>query len=349
MATTFDPIHQLDALLKSAPPALPFTATTPRRALAWQRRARAALSRLIGFQDQKRVPLSPRTVHEVDRGWFVRRKVIIRTSAASAMPMYLVIPKDVPGRLPCVLALHGHGYGAKDLVGLWPDGAERYTPEGYHKDFGLELARRGFMVLAPEISCFGERQSDYSHLTQLHRPSTCHHISTFASMLGGSVAGIRVFDGMRAVDYLKTLGNADVSRLGVMGISGGGMHAFFSACLDTRIRAAVISGYFCDWRHSILAMNHCGCNFVPGILRLGELSDLSALIAPRPLLIESGTRDEIFPIAAVKRTVRKARAAWRVFDADANLQTDCFPGTHQISGAKAYDFLAAQLGSRSAG
>jgi dienelactone hydrolase len=343
MAKLLDPCLQLKALLGKTRAEFEFHARTAPAARAWQKRARAALRELIGFQDQKRVSLSPRVLGEVDRGWFVRRKVLIRTSVASEMPMYVVIPKDIEGKLPCVLALHGHGYGAKDLVGLWPDGSERYTPDGYQKDFGLEIARREMIVVAPEISCFGERQGDYAHLDSGRRPTTCHNIATFASMLGGSVAGLRVWDGMRAVDYLATMKNANVARLGVMGISGGGMHAFFSACLDARIKAAVISGYFCDWRDSILAINHCICNFVPGILKLGELSDLAGLIAPRPLLVESGTRDDIFPIGAAKRTVRKARRAWEAFGVAKNLQTDYFEGTHQIGGAKAYDFLRENL------
>ena len=44
---------------------------------------------------------------------------------------------------------YGHGYGVKDIVGLWESGAERDTPDGYHKDFGIELCRRGFAVAAP--------------------------------------------------------------------------------------------------------------------------------------------------------------------------------------------------------
>src|SRR5207237_7990829 len=139
-------------------------------------------------------------------------------------------------------------------------------------------------------------------------------------MLGGAVAGLRVWDGMRAVGYLATRKNADANRLGVMGISGGGMHAFFSACLDTRIKAAVISGYFCDWRHSILAINHCVCNFVPGLMKLGEISDLRGLIAPRPLLVERSTRDEIFPIDAVKRTGNKAKKGWNMIGATRHIQ-----------------------------
>ena len=194
-----------------------------------------------------------------------------------------------------------------------------------------------FVVIAPEISCFGERVSDYSHLSAGRAPTTCHNVATFASMLGGSVAGLRAWDGLRAVDYLATIKNADVSRLGVMGISGGGMHAFFSACLDPRIKAAVISGYFCDWRQSILAINHCTCNFVPGLLKLGELSDLAGLIAPRPLLVENGTKDDIFPIEAVKKTVKRASCAWKIFGE--KIETDYFEGAHQIHGKRAYDFL----------
>ena len=128
-----------------------------------------------------------------------------------------------------------------------------------------------------------------------------------------------------------------------MGISGGGLHTFFSTALDPRIKACVISGYFCDWRHSVLAMNHCTCNFIPGLMEMGELSDLAGLIAPRPTLVENGTKDDIFPIQHVKKTVTNARRAWDVFGAGDKLQTDYFEGRHAIGGAKAYDFLAKHL------
>jgi dienelactone hydrolase len=345
----FDPLTQLDLLARQTPRQFAFTARTASDARVWQRRARAALRDALGFLDQKRVPLRPRVEQTVDRGEYVRRRVILRTSAASEMPVYVLTPKSASrrNRAPCVLALHGHGYGVRDIVGVWEDGTERYTPNGYHKDFATELAKRGFVVIAPEISCFGDRRTDYSHLGPGRTPTTCFNAGTYAQMLGGSIAGIRVFDAMRAVDYLETLAEADAARLAVMGISGGGMHAFFSACLDTRIKAAVISGYFCDWRHSILAIHHCLCNFVPGALKLGELSDLAGLIAPRPLLVENGTKDDIFPIDDVKRTVERARRAWRAFGAESKLETDYFEGTHQIGGGRAYDFLTEHLTAHS--
>jgi hypothetical protein len=111
--------------------------------------------------------------------------------------------------------------------------------------------------------------------------------------------------------YLETREDLDASRLGAMGISGGGMHAFFSTCVDERIKACVLSGYYSTFRDSILAMHHCTCNFVPGLHRFGEMYDLVGLIAPRPLLVEAGSYDPIFPIAAVKASVERARSAPR--------------------------------------
>ncbi len=82
---------------------------------------------------------------------------------------------------------------------------------------------------------------------------------------------------------------------------------------------------------------------MPGLLKLGELSDLAGLIAPRPLLVENGTMDDIFPIDAVKATVKRAKRAWKVFGAMKNIGTDYFAGTHQIHGEKAYPFLQKHL------
>ena len=165
-----------------------------------------------------------------------------------------------------------------------------------------------------------------------------------ASALGGSANGLRVYDAFRLVDYLESRVEADTSRLGAMGISGGGMHTFYSTCLDERIRACVISGYFSTYQDSIFAMHHCPCNYVPGIAKFGEMYDLIGLIAPRPVLIEAGDHDEIFPLQAVKKSVKIASdKVYAIFGAQEQFETDFFSGRHQISGRRAYDFLWEKL------
>jgi len=345
----YDPIPLLDAAAASAK-SMPFTAETSADARAWQDRARPAVAKCLGFLDTPKVAPEPREIEAADRGRYVRHKIVIRTSTESELPLYLLVPKSLKRRTPVVLALHGHGYGVKDIVGLWEDGSERTEVDGYHRDFACQLAERGFIVAAPEISCFGERQMrDPEKFRAVGLNATCYRVATWAMMLGKSAAGLRVMDAMRVVDYLQARDDVDAANIGVMGISGGGMHAFFSAAMDPRIRAAVISGYFCDWRHSILALFHCTCNFVPGLLNLGELSDLAALIAPRPLLVEHGTRDDIFPIEHVRAAVDKAKRAWQVLGAgDRDFAIDYFEGRHRINGPAAYAFLAKHLGMEQA-
>jgi dienelactone hydrolase len=323
-----------------------FRARSAQSARTWQRKTRAALGKTIGFTSLGSTPIRPRLLERVDKGDYVREKILVQTARHIVMPVYVLIPKGATKPIPTVIAWHGHGYGVKDIVGLWEDGSERETPEGYHADFGVALCRRGFAVAAPEISCFGERHNDYAYLRSFPGepiPSTCHHTSVLAFHLGGSALGLRMHDGKRLVDYLKTRRDLDTRRLGAMGISGGGMHALFSTALDTRIKACVVSGYYSTFRDSVLAMDHCTCNYVPGLHAFGEMHDIAGLVAPRPMLVEAASHDPIFPVSAVKKGVAHARKVYDVFDARKNVVTDYFEGRHQISGAKAYDFLWGAL------
>ena len=121
------------------------------------------------------------------------------------------------------------------------------------------------------------------------------------------------------------------------------MVALFSAALDQRIACAVVSGYLNTFRDSIMAIDHCLCNYVPGILQYAEMADIAGLIAPRPLLIESGERDPIFPIAATRHALEELNRIYSVFGAPERLAADLFEGEHRWSGAKAYDWLGRWL------
>jgi dienelactone hydrolase len=324
-----------------------FRARTIAQAEKWQKRVRPALLETIGFTDLQTAPLNPILIERVDREEIIREKWLLQIWEGALMPVYLLFPRSGKGPFPAVLAFAGHGYGVKDIIGLWENGDERLEPDGYQHEFGLELCRHGFMVIAPEISCFGERQTDYSYLDPILGqpvPTTCEQTAHLAFHLGGSVVGLRVQEAFRLVDWLEMRPEVDMSRLGAMGISGGGMHTFFSTCLDERIRACVISGYYSTFKESVLAMSHCACNFIPGLYRFGEMYDLIGLVAPRPVLIEAGTHDPLFPISAVRSSVKIARElVYRLWKADQLFEADIFEGRHGISGRRAYDFLKEML------
>ncbi|MHC4212286.1 MAG: alpha/beta hydrolase family protein [Planctomycetota bacterium] len=319
-----------------------FKSTNKKQAIQWQKRTRTALSNTIGFQNTLKINPKAQLLEKTDKLDYTREKILIQTGMHTAMPVYILLPKKAPAPLPVVITAHGHGYGVKSSVGINKDGTERDKPDGYQKDFAIAICRSGFAVAAPEISCFGERLTDFSHLEK-GAPKTCKHTAALASHLGGSVLGMRVMDITRLIDYLETRPDIDTSRLGMMGISGGGMLTFFTTAIDQRIRSCVISGYFCTFEHSILGVSHCPCNFVPGLGQFGEMSDIAALIAPRPILIEAGSRDPIFPIKHVKQSVIHAEKNYKIFTPNPILETDYFEGNHQISGKKAYNFLKRTL------
>src|SRR2546423_2477702 len=126
--TKLDPIAQLDTVARETPKTFAFTAKDAKIARQWQRRARDAVCEAIGFQDLPRVPLRPKLIETTDRGDFVREKIILQTTRASEMPVYVLTPQNpqqFPRPLPCVLALHGHGYGVRDIAGIRQDGTHR--------------------------------------------------------------------------------------------------------------------------------------------------------------------------------------------------------------------------------
>jgi len=275
---------------------------------------------------------------------YIRQRVVITTYAGLRMPLYVLIP-DTVGRLPAIIACHGHGYGSKEIVGLEPDGSDRNGGSGLHKDFAISLVKRGFIVAAPELLGFGDRRFPEDVILG-PKANSCFRLSAQLMMVGQTLAGHRIYETMRVIDYLQTLSYVLPDQIGCMGISGGGLVAAFTAALDERISASVVSGYANTFHGSILDRNHCLDNYIPGILLESDLPDIIGLIAPRPLLIEAGNDDLVFPIASAKEAYRKLEYIYEAANATDRLTADFFSGGHEISGARAFDWFVEQFDIR---
>jgi len=171
----------------------------------------------------------------------------------------------------------------------------------------------------------------------------CEPVAGGALLVGETMIAWRVWDVMRTLDYVATRPDLDSSRVGCMGISGGGTVTVFATALDTRIRAALVSGYLNTFRDSVGSLAHCIDNYVPGILNWAEMHDIAGLIAPRPLFVESGEQDDIFPIAASVESVGHVREIYRVFDAADRIDHEVFPGEHSFWGKRGIPFLVRHL------
>jgi dienelactone hydrolase len=207
-------------------------------------------------------------------------------------------------------------------------------------DYGLQLVRRGYIVLVPDLRCFGERldwnpEDHYACDTNL----------VHAAMAGWNPLAQNIWDLRRSLDVLEQHPLVDPSRLGMIGISYGGTVTLFTAAVDTRVAAAVVSGYFSSWAVShTMPWNMCGSQIMYGMLGRLEHEDLGALVAPRPMLVESGSRDDLFPVRAATESVRRTRLIYEQLGAGDRLVHDVFEGGHEWHGTEALPFLDRWLG-----
>lgn len=333
----------LERLYSSIRPKYSFNAKTVSEWEIWRNNLKKVFVECLGGFPEEKVDLNPRIVEQKELDGYVRQRVVFNTLEGLEMIAYVLIPKNMKGRLPAVVACHGHGYGSKDVVELNFDGSEKTGDAGYQKNFAVELVKRGFLVIAPELLGFGDRTLEEDARKAHKGESSCYKISTNLLMMGKTMAGIRVYEVMRTIDYLLTRSEVDTDRVGCMGISGGGLVCAFTSAIDERIKVAVISGYANTFKDSVMSIYHCIDNFIPGIIQYAEMPDIIGLIAPRPLLIESGTLDPIFPIAAAEKAFSKLERIYEILGARERLDKDFFEGQHQISGRKAYDWFVKWL------
>ena len=299
---------------------------------ALAQRTESAVDRRFGGFPEPATDLEPTTLEEHDEGDYIRRRIVFRSKPHLEVPTYVLIPKGVKPPYRAVIACHGHGYGSKAIVGLSFHGSVRTEPE-YQKNFAIELVKRGYLVAVPELLGFGDRR--LKEMTDAKpEENSCYRIAVQLLLMGKTIAGVRVFETLRTIDYLLSRGDVDEERIGLMGISGGGLVGSFATAIDDRIKVAVISGYVNTFKSSIMPIRHCVDNYVPGILKHAELPDLVALIAPRPLLIESGTEDHIFPISASKEAYAHIQNVYRLLDREERLDHDVFEGGHQSPAKK---------------
>ena len=343
------PIAEFDSLALSmklhdeAPMAMAFQAASKPQAEIWQTKLRAKLTDLVGGFNYRRVALSPELLETRDFPTYTREKIIFHSRPGAMVLIYLLTPKT-PGPHAVSICVPGHGRGADDVVGIDPEGRDRKVRIGYQYDFAIQCVENGMAAVAIEPLGFGCRR-DEKAVAHGQTTSSCMPAAGAALLLGQTMIGWRVWDIMRTVDWIGTRPRLDAKRIGVIGISGGGTCSLFSAALDMRIKASMVSCYLNTFRDSIMAMSHCIDNYIPGVLNWAEMHDIAGLIAPRHLFAESGLRDTIFPIKSANASFEKVMKIYEVFGAKDRLSREVFDGPHEFHGVAGIPFMAKALKS----
>jgi len=246
-------------------------------------------------------------VSETDCGAFVRREITYASDPGSSVPAYLLIPKSAFGggkATPAMLTLHQtHPLGNKVVAGLGNSPDDEY---------GVELARRGYVCLAPAYPLL----ANYApNLKQLGYSS-------------GTMKAI--WDNVRGLDLLESLPFVKRGAFGVIGHSLGGHNGLYTAVFDPRIRIIVSSCGFDSFR------DYMGGNltvwtserYMPRLKNYHpdavpfDFAEVLAALAPRAIFINAPRHDSNFQWESVDRVVAAARPVFALYGRAANLKVE---------------------------
>jgi dienelactone hydrolase len=338
-----DPVAWTLQRYEQAPLRMSFRGTDRADAPSWQGRLRTKLTELLGGFPQSRLPLDVTRLSVHEFPGYAREKITFVSRPGVSVLAYVLTPKNVRGVPATVICVPGHGYGVDSIVGIDVNGEDRpgvSTPDEYAR----QAVERGLAVVALEPVGFGARRG--AGALARGQEDACEPVAGAALLLGETMIGWRVWDVMRALDYIETRPDLDASRVGCVGISGGGTCALYAAALDQRIRCTYLSCCLGTFAGSIMAVPHCVDNYVPGILNWAETYDVAGLIAPRALYCESGSQDAHFPVAAAREAFKRIQHIYSVVGAEDRARQEIFEGGHRFHGQGGWDFVLDALGAK---
>jgi len=334
--SAFHTYEYLDTRFRPFKAALPFPRSTEPSAWdSWRRELREALSGVLNLDRLGRPPTPvPETLESVQCEGYVRHTVRYEAMPGNWVRAFLLVPDGGPLRKPGVICPHGHvtPWWVNCVVDPSADPEQTWGVPYAH-----ELASRGAVVLAPEGAGQGTRKSPSDQT-----PLGCRSVWSRLNTMGLDLTGFRVFELMAGLNLLGSRADVRPDRIGAAGLSGGSWQCQILAALDERVAAAILSGFFVTFEQTIWAEDHCICHYPKGIGLICEQPDIAALIAPRPIFVESGTQDTPYP---VEPAFTIAKEAYDLLGAQSNIQLHLYEGGHRFHGERSIPWLVNELSS----
>ncbi len=262
----------------------------------------------------ERTPLNARVTGRLEREAYVVEKVIYESRPGFPVTADLYVPRRGKGPFPCVLGACGHAAEGKACPA--------------YQAFAQTLAAKGFLVLLYDPVSQGERLQ-YPGDEGKAQPKGCcqeHNMMGNQMRLFGDFLGAwRLWDGIRGLDYLLSRPEADPSRVGVTGNSGGGTMSTYLCGLEDRFTMAApscfVTTYLANLENELPADSE---QIPPRILELGlDMGDFFLAQIPRPVLL-LGQKNDYFDTRGLLQTYEELKRLYAILGAEDNVQ--CFIG-----------------------
>jgi hypothetical protein len=260
----------------------------------------------------------------------IQERVVYRTEEDVWVPAHIYRPAwQRSEKLPGVLLLQGWDLDKHTLP-----------------DFKVKLAESGYIVLFPDNRFSGERRRAPSGQAEQA------NLLPVAGLFGLTFMGMNTWDNQRGLDVLTARPDVREDRLGVVGLCWGGMQTCVLAALDERVKAACpvcsVSTYEALVKEYIpyTGGHTCFGTYLWNWANYGDIQDIIACIAPRPLLIQNNVNDTWFPISGYHRVVEEVSQVYRSLEAEQNFQCEARITEHDITeefGSRAIEWFNRHL------
>ena len=321
--------------------------TIPATKAAWEKQrqqVRAQLGELLG-----KLPARPKvpkfeTFAREDRGGFTLERFQFDNGAGATVPGCLLLPNNVSGPAPAILYCHWHGgeyeIGKEELF------QSKHTPEAP----GPAFAKRGFVVLAIDAYCFGERNGQGPGGEAEKGSGGEMTASKFNLWIGRTLWGMILRDDLMALDYLASRTEVDAGRIAVTGMSMGATRSWWLMALDERIQTGVAVACLTRYQDLIAkeALRAHGIYyFVPNLLNHFDTEAVVALLAPRPVLLMNGDQDAGSPVDGIRAIESVVRRTYSLYGKENSFQSVVYAGQGHVytpeMWAKTLAWMDAQL------
>ena len=293
--------------------------------IEWKEQVRRKYVELLGLDliAQNACDIKVEIEERVETDEYTRYRYVFESEKGCFVPCYLLIPRAQKQKFPVCICLQGHTTGFHISIGEKKHDQDDKSLET--STFALDAVKNGYAALAIEQRGMGERTT----LRENRGASLtcgCMFTAMTALMLGRTIIGERVWDVSKAIDSLEYFKDKlDLNDITLLGTSGGGTATYYAACYDKRIKVAVPTCAICTYKDSIGDMWHCTCNYIPGIAKYFDMGELSALIAPRKLLVCNGEIDPIFPLSGTKEVYSVIEKIYEKEGVPENCQLKVYP------------------------
>jgi len=288
---------------------------------------RKTFSDSIGYPPPGKRPTKPTTFQQIGEdsiGVYYRAMIPILPGVHSE-GIYIV-PKSAQGKTPLIISMHGGG-GSPE-VALFNGGSN-------YNDMVRGAVKQGYLVYAPQ------------HLFRVdgYPKDIRRQIDDRMRLIGTSITAVEIAKITFALDELVKSPEVDSDRIGMVGLSYGGYYAQMTPAIDTRIKVSVASCYF-GVQEGRYAENELS---VPSDFRfmnrltLFNDADLVALICPRALQIQAGSKDSASHRETGKNIAPRAASFYKKLNLSDRFEHVIFEGGHEFDDAAAWAFVKKYL------